>query len=570
VAKYLSLFAGVALLLLTVIDGVLAVGPWVMKWYSFDYISDTGDHAEGIAEDWLMKIYGKPEWEFSIAGNMPSPDDKVTYSDKEMGWRTANLQDVNDDRNLSNGIYEGMKGDMSNFVFYGVVVVMSPECQGTIMHVAQDDQLKVWINGRSVAQDTNWTGGPTVTNPYNVHLKKGENMVLIKVSEDGGGDYLNVRFEAEDLEFAADFATISTMVSPVVDPPSPWSNVYHVSQHHVEACDANPGTASFPWRTINRAAETVVAGDTVLIHRGIYREGIRLKSSGSGPGRMITYAGAPGERPVIKGSVVIEGWQQQGNLWTAPWQYPESRFSGYRDSFRYRYEQLFLNDGLLFHAPTLGFLEAFVNESVALAELLATESEAMNINSDRDMSELVSAVSTFYIDGAFWVDYGNEQIYIKLPDGADPNTNIIEASVQPYHFDGKDTEFVRLRDLTFRHCAQWHFQYGAIIAGYGWVLEDLDVGYSAGRGVSLSGAESVRGVKAHHHAALGFGGAAMTVQDCETSDNNYKGGGWLTAENGGWKAVFANGMVVRRHIASRNFGPGIWLDIDNRDSVITQ
>ncbi|WP_367872908.1 right-handed parallel beta-helix repeat-containing protein [Luteolibacter sp. Populi] len=40
--------------------------------------------------------------------------------------------------------------------------------------------------------------------------------------------------------------------------------------------DANPGTAELPWRTIQRAASTAVAGDVVNIHAGSYAERVTL------------------------------------------------------------------------------------------------------------------------------------------------------------------------------------------------------------------------------------------------------------------------------------------------------
>jgi hypothetical protein len=65
----------------------------------------------------------------------------------ELGWSVGNLGDVNDDLNLSNGIYGGEYGDMSNYVFYGYVGVISPKAQNTTLHLAQDDDAKVWLNG---------------------------------------------------------------------------------------------------------------------------------------------------------------------------------------------------------------------------------------------------------------------------------------------------------------------------------------------------------------------------------------------------------------------------------------
>ena len=82
--------------------------------------------------------------------------------------------------------------------------------------------------------------------------------------------------------------------------------------------DTGDGSASRPLRTINRAAELAVAGDTVLVHEGEYREWVRPRRSGLSGTRRITYQAAPGEHVVIKGSERVTGWEpEQGTVWRA-------------------------------------------------------------------------------------------------------------------------------------------------------------------------------------------------------------------------------------------------------------
>jgi parallel beta-helix repeat protein len=52
--------------------------------------------------------------------------------------------------------------------------------------------------------------------------------------------------------------------------------------------DTNPGSQDKPWKTIQKAAETMAAGDTVLIHAGTYYEKVIPANSGSF-GNYITY-----------------------------------------------------------------------------------------------------------------------------------------------------------------------------------------------------------------------------------------------------------------------------------------
>jgi parallel beta-helix repeat protein len=64
--------------------------------------------------------------------------------------------------------------------------------------------------------------------------------------------------------------------------------------------DSNPGTLEQPWRTLAKAAETLVLGETVYIRQGTYNERL-VPEIGGIPGEPITYAAYPGETPVIDG-----------------------------------------------------------------------------------------------------------------------------------------------------------------------------------------------------------------------------------------------------------------------------
>lgn len=75
---------------------------------------------------------------------------------------------------------------------------------------------------------------------------------------------------------------------------------YYVSPN---GSDSNPGTGSAPWRTLSKAAQTLIAGDTVYIKNGTYIEQVIPTQSGL-PGREITYAAFPGHTPVLDGQAL--------------------------------------------------------------------------------------------------------------------------------------------------------------------------------------------------------------------------------------------------------------------------
>jgi hypothetical protein len=63
--------------------------------------------------------------------------------------------------------------------------------------------------------------------------------------------------------------------------------------------DSNLGTETAPWRTIQHAAETALAGSTVNVRSGIYEELVSIKASGNASDGFITFRSYPGERAVL-------------------------------------------------------------------------------------------------------------------------------------------------------------------------------------------------------------------------------------------------------------------------------
>jgi hypothetical protein len=71
--------------------------------------------------------------------------------------------------------------------------------------------------------------------------------------------------------------------------------------------DANTGSLSAPFRTIQRAANLAGPGDTVFIRGGTYRETVRPSRSGSG-GEPIVFRPYDNETVTVSGADVISGW----------------------------------------------------------------------------------------------------------------------------------------------------------------------------------------------------------------------------------------------------------------------
>ena len=66
--------------------------------------------------------------------------------------------------------------------------------------------------------------------------------------------------------------------------------------------DKDPGTLAKPWQTIKKAADTLVAGQTVYIRAGTYKETVTATRSGTAAAGYITYSAYPGDaKPVLDG-----------------------------------------------------------------------------------------------------------------------------------------------------------------------------------------------------------------------------------------------------------------------------
>jgi hypothetical protein len=88
-----------------------------------------------------------------------------------------------------------------------------------------------------------------------------------------------------------------------------FADIYYVSP---DGDDANAGTQSAPFRTINRGAASAMPGDTVFVQEGIYRERV-VPPRGGEEGRPITFKGEPGKQVFIKGSEIWSpDWIPQG------------------------------------------------------------------------------------------------------------------------------------------------------------------------------------------------------------------------------------------------------------------
>jgi hypothetical protein len=78
--------------------------------------------------------------------------------------------------------------------------------------------------------------------------------------------------------------------------------------------DGNNGSFGSPWRTIQHAANTAVAGDTVYAMGGVYNEIVTFPNSGSATSGYITFESYPGQTATVDGTGLTVPGGQYGLL----------------------------------------------------------------------------------------------------------------------------------------------------------------------------------------------------------------------------------------------------------------
>jgi hypothetical protein len=98
--------------------------------------------------------------------------------------------------------------------------------------------------------------------------------------------------------------------------PSEAATTYYVDTLNTGANDSNDGSISSPWKTIGKAATTIISGDTAIIKAGTYNENITTTHNGS-PGKPITFQASgtvlTGDWSIIHDYTVVDGFTLSGH-----------------------------------------------------------------------------------------------------------------------------------------------------------------------------------------------------------------------------------------------------------------
>ncbi|MHC4646598.1 MAG: right-handed parallel beta-helix repeat-containing protein [Planctomycetota bacterium] len=244
---------------------------------------------------------------------------------------------------------------------------------------------------------------------------------------------------------------------------------YHAS---IRGDDQNEGSSSKPFRTISAAAEVAQPGDIITVHGGTYRERVTPPRGGESDTKRIVYRAADGERVIIKGSEVINGWRKvEGGTWKVS--IPNSFFGDFNPYSDLIHGDWFRSRGRNHHTGAVYLNGHWLTEAA-------------------EQQEVLKPIE----DTPLWfgqVDKTNTNIWAQFKD-VNPNETQVEINVRQAVFYPEKTgiNYITVRGFTMEHAATpWApptaEQIGLIGTHWskGWIIEDNIIRYSVCTGITL-------------------------------------------------------------------------------------
>jgi len=248
----------------------------------------------------------------------------------------------------------------------------------------------------------------------------------------------------------------------------------HAADIHVApgGNDANPGTRTAPFRTIQHAADLAQPGDVITVHEGVYRQRISPPRGGTSDAKRIIYQAAPGEKVEIKGSEVVKNWEKvQDDTWKVT--IPNAFFGSFNPYSDLIHGDWFDARGRQHHTGAVYLNGDWLTEAVKLDDVLKPVGAA-----------------------ALWfgqVDKENTTIWAQFK-AVNPNEQLVEINVRRTVFypEKPGMNYITVRGLAMRHAATpWApptaEQVGLIGTHWskGWIIENNVISHSVCSGIAL-------------------------------------------------------------------------------------
>ena len=345
--------------------------------------------------------------------------------------------------------------------------------------------------------------------------------------------------------------------------PEETARYWIVNCSHAAASDSGEGTESRPFNSISRAAESACPGDTILVRAGIYRERIAPQRGGE-PGRPITYAAAPGEKVVVKGS----------EIWAPEWEPVPDSPNVWRGA---------LNAALFGDFHPFRIQAGGLPGRKTLGQVFATGEMLTEVETPE---ELQTRAGTWLYEPA------GEMLALHFPFGLTPEIAVVEITVRNRIFAPRvrGLGYITVRGFTFEHCANqmaggfWEpngTQAGAVScrAGHHWIIEQNTIRFARTIGLDCGGeggleradgpelsADKVGWHLIRHNdisdngecGITGLGHTGTQILHNRIERNNSQG--FNTAEEAGIKFHYFYDGLIEGNLVRDNEGHGIWLD----------
>lgn len=341
---------------------------------------------------------------------------------------------------------------------------------------------------------------------------------------------------------------------------------YFVSVNGSDAADGRTRVTAFA--TLQKAADAVQPGQTVLVTKGVYKQGVHIKKEGRADA-WISFVAEPGA--VIEGADVRKDWAREtGEAPIYSIARPDliGNVQQLDTKLQDRVEQIFVNGVLLRQVPERAMLKP---------------------------------------KGVFWVDDAAKKLYVALENGANPNEQNTEVSMRTYAIAigappnlnfwreeriGLENKaaYIRLDGFTVRHMANFSRMAAIQVRGLcnNIVIENCDVQWTNFAGIGAASLNiwspqenkwidqqshhiTIRNCVASNNGVQGMGGGGVSdflIESNVIDNNNYKGySPW--AEGGAVKVAGATGtrVVMRNNVARNNDNHGLWFDYASTDCV---
>ena len=156
------------------------VGPWLWMCVEVDGI---GGAAATDQDTLKLESKGKVTEE-KVAKNGVKAGDKVG----KLVWSPAKIAEAGGNNvNPVANVLDFCAGDCDNISSYAFIEVEATNAGNRTMKVGSDDSIKVWFNGKVVYKNAVNRGASDFQDNFKVAVKRGKNLLLVKVSERSGG-----------------------------------------------------------------------------------------------------------------------------------------------------------------------------------------------------------------------------------------------------------------------------------------------------------------------------------------------------------------------------------------------